>query len=359
MTFTERASGTAISNTCATPSSSLVATTGRPPPARRDARWRRRTTCRPSAASRGRWACRRRPTTSRPARCRSSAHQVVEHRCLGHAGCADLGQPGGAGVGHDGSVTGHVGHRSRNSACLEGGRPGQQLARQDGRAAPARRRRRPLASRRYCRRTAPLGRSPPRVSTAKAMSGTAARRSATSSLGDARRRWSLVEDQPSVHVVDERAVRADRHTAAGRPRRPGRASSAAVARWPRPTGSRPAWTRLDGLHGALRTRCRRCAATSRRGRTRPAGRHAAVTPDVAASWPQAPSISRPRVSRTVVGTPLASSRRTNSSLVLAPRRRPLRARRRVQRDQVDVHPAPVAVRPAARRRAGRPARPGR
>ena len=33
---------------------------------------------------------------------------------------------------------------------------------------------------------------------------------------------------------------------------------------------------------------------------------------MAASWPQAPSISRPRVSRTVVGTPLASSRRTNS-----------------------------------------------
>ena len=33
---------------------------------------------------------------------------------------------------------------------------------------------------------------------------------------------------------------------------------------------------------------------------------------VAASWPQAPSISRPRVSRTVTGTPLASSRRTNS-----------------------------------------------
>src|SRR6266702_1355212 len=32
----------------------------------------------------------------------------------------------------------------------------------------------------------------------------------------------------------------------------------------------------------------------------------------AASWPQAPSISRPRVSRTVTGTPCASSRRTNS-----------------------------------------------
>ena len=33
----------------------------------------------------------------------------------------------------------------------------------------------------------------------------------------------------------------------------------------------------------------------------------------AASWPQAPSISRPRVSRTVTGTPWASSRATNSS----------------------------------------------
>src|SRR6185437_3849699 len=32
----------------------------------------------------------------------------------------------------------------------------------------------------------------------------------------------------------------------------------------------------------------------------------------AASWPQAPSISRPRVSRTVTGTPWASRRRTNS-----------------------------------------------
>src|SRR6202021_991826 len=32
----------------------------------------------------------------------------------------------------------------------------------------------------------------------------------------------------------------------------------------------------------------------------------------AASWPQAPSISRPRVSRTVTGTPWDSRRRTNS-----------------------------------------------
>src|SRR5919197_5477634 len=33
---------------------------------------------------------------------------------------------------------------------------------------------------------------------------------------------------------------------------------------------------------------------------------------VAASCPQAPSMSRPRVSRTVTGTPCASRRRTNS-----------------------------------------------
>ena len=39
---------------------------------------------------------------------------------------------------------------------------------------------------------------------------------------------------------------------------------------------------------------------------------AGLSDSVAASWPQAPSISRPRVSRTVVGMPLASSRRTNS-----------------------------------------------
>src|ERR1700727_2358253 len=34
----------------------------------------------------------------------------------------------------------------------------------------------------------------------------------------------------------------------------------------------------------------------------------------AASWPQAPSISRPRVSLIVTGTPQDSSRRTNSSV---------------------------------------------
>src|SRR5208282_3134197 len=36
----------------------------------------------------------------------------------------------------------------------------------------------------------------------------------------------------------------------------------------------------------------------------------------AASWPQAPSISRPRVSRTVTGTPWDSRRRTNSRCAL-------------------------------------------
>ena len=39
---------------------------------------------------------------------------------------------------------------------------------------------------------------------------------------------------------------------------------------------------------------------------------AVVAEAEAASWPQAPSISRPRVSRTVTGTPCASRRRTNS-----------------------------------------------
>ena len=34
---------------------------------------------------------------------------------------------------------------------------------------------------------------------------------------------------------------------------------------------------------------------------------------VAASWPHAPSISRPRVSRTVTATPWSATRRTNSS----------------------------------------------
>ena len=78
----------------------------------------------------------------------------------------------------------------------------------------------------------------------------------------------------------------------------------------------------------------------------------------AASWPQAPSISRPRVSRTVVGMPLASSRRTNS-------------RSSAGSDAVHFEPGvglsgirftctqPQSPSPAARRRAGRRARPGR
>ena len=62
---------------------------------------------------------------------------------------------------------------------------------------------------------------------------------------------------------------------------------------------------------------RRTTATSSCWSRKPAGDLAGLQPSrvrrrCAASWPQAPSISRPRVSRTVVGTPLASSRRTNS-----------------------------------------------
>ena len=44
----------------------------------------------------------------------------------------------------------------------------------------------------------------------------------------------------------------------------------------------------------------------------PARRRSNSCYPLAASWPQAPSISRPRVSRTVTATPRASSRRTNS-----------------------------------------------
>ena len=72
--------------------------------------------------------------------------------------------------------------------------------------------------------------------------------------------------------------------------------------------------------------CRRgrCCATLARGRAMEPHVHLVDTLDeaaggprradysAAASCPQAPSISRPRVSRTVVGMPLASSRRTNS-----------------------------------------------
>ena len=59
----------------------------------------------------------------------------------------------------------------------------------------------------------------------------------------------------------------------------------------------------------------------------------------AASWPQAPSISRPRVSRTVTGTPCASAA-DELALRGGPRRGPLRPRRRVERDQVDVGEPP-------------------
>src|SRR5262249_47330033 len=55
----------------------------------------------------------------------------------------------------------------------------------------------------------------------------------------------------------------------------------------------------------------RRAPTSSARRGAPGGA-AAELRSLAASWPQAPSISRPRVSRTVAATPAARSRRMNS-----------------------------------------------
>ena len=60
----------------------------------------------------------------------------------------------------------------------------------------------------------------------------------------------------------------------------------------------------------------------------------------AASWPQAPSMSWPRVSRTVVATPAARSRATNSRWAGQRAGVPLAARRRVERDQVHVRELP-------------------
>ena len=190
------------------------------------------------------------------------------------------------------------------------------------------------AHKRDGRRAAASGRStPPRTST-----------------GPQQSRLHRGRRQPGRHAVD---LHHD-----GRPRRP-----ADVRRRPRPTrcssprspasSSANDWQERDG---------------DRRGRAqRPQHRAAAARPDVpalrrrselaqasvAASWPQAPSISRPRVSRTVVGMPLASSRRTNSRSSAGSEAVHFEPGRRVERDQVDVHPAPVAVRRAARRRAGR------
>ena len=78
-------------------------------------------------------------------------------------------------------------------------------------------------------------------------------------------------------------------------------------------------------------------------RAHDAGQPSQAQTSVAASWPQAPSISRPRVSRTVVGMPLASRRRTNSRSSAGSEAVHFEPGRRVERDQVDVHPAPVAV----------------
>ena len=85
-------------------------------------------------------------------------------------------------------------------------------------------------------------------------------------------------------------------------------------------GPRPLDRDAPGVAAAAAALARRTgdgAATSTS--STPSRRRAAVIAadrvphdSVAASWPQAPSISRPRVSRTVVGMPFASSRRTNS-----------------------------------------------
>ena len=117
----------------------------------------------------------------------------------------------------------------------------------------------------------------------------------------------------------------------------------------------PARVRFSPRRGESVPRRRVCGAKGARprgakGATRVAGRRPGAHrrgwgPQVgltAASWPQAPSISLPRVSRTVVGMPRASSAAHERALVAGSRRRPLRPRRGVERDQVDVHPAPAA-----------------
>ena len=106
---------------------------------------------------------------------------------------------------------------------------------------------------------------------------------------------------------------------------------------------------LDRTYGFDRPRRGSAAGAQQRpvevGRNQCGSRLAQASATVAASCPHAPSISRPRVSRTVVGTPFASSRRTNSRSSSEPRCRPLGPRRRIERDQVDVHPAPVSIGP--------------
>ena len=116
-------------------------------------------------------------------------------------------------------------------------------------------------------------------------------------------------------------------------------------------GRAPHWTEdAAGVAAAApaRGRAARWPATSTSStpsRRRPRSSADRVPQDsVAASWPQAPSISRPRVSRTVVGMPFASSRRTNSRSSAGSDAVHFEPGRRVERDQVDVDPAPVAVR---------------
>ena len=75
-------------------------------------------------------------------------------------------------------------------------------------------------------------------------------------------------------------------------------------RWPRGRAMEPTST--------WSTRSTRRPCWSRRWLRKDAVLAQACVDSIAASWPQAPSISRPRVSRTVVGMPFASSRRTNS-----------------------------------------------
>jgi hypothetical protein len=61
----------------------------------------------------------------------------------------------------------------------------------------------------------------------------------------------------------------------------------------------------------------------------------------AASWPQAAAISRPRVSRTVQATP-GGLHAAHELVLHRPRGGvPLAARRRVERDEVDVHAVPA------------------
>ncbi len=113
-----------------------------------------------------------------------------------------------------------------------------------------------------------------------------------------------------IHLVDtvDEARRADHRAAAGRAERD------------RPGTGRPSDARPQNV-----------------------GLYSQSQASVAASWPQAPSISRPRVSRTVVGMPRASSRRTNSRSSAGSEAVHFEPGRGVERDQVDVHPAPVAT----------------